>query len=716
MEGFGVAYVRVSTDKQDSESQKSSIKRWELENDCKVGCWLEDVGSRDQAYKRADFQRLMGMVEDGKVDWIVVDALDRLGVRGVYELGRIVCTLQENDVQLVSISEGVLTDEDMTTEIFATIASARSRDEQVQRSSRSIRGKIDAVKRGEFQGGNPPFGFDVLCVDAQGKEKWRVVYEGHYQRVKITPDGMRVQYDGKDNFPVREHGETLRLVPSIITQRIETVRNIFKWYATEAISLRGICTRLNEMGIDPVFGKGWYSSKLRPLLENPVYVDGVASWNKVGHGRFLEFVDGGLQKVERSKGRVKAGRVRDSSDHITSDTPGEGLISQETWDLVQAKLKGIITPPKAPKNPQLWLAGFLYCAHCGKPMHAWHSKKEKACSYTCGSYRLMGKSNPYGCRLHRTQQKVIERLIDRYLAETESSLDLSLNPKTDEDSLVQMLEEDSDSRRMEFLQGVVSLWKAVRGAGATPPSGKPWTVTTLKEAYTEASSGASESQRAELQAKEAEFNTLVEQFKHLKSQRAIDRANEEMLKLEEVINALEGSLKPVEDLGERVECLRDELVGLQERINSARETLEKARPRQKAQALSKVISRIELHYEHRQAGSQDRSILDRVVIIPVLGDQKEYGGLSSGNMDRDFRRESLPERDSITKVLTRTFDSVEIDTVKRELGMVKDLANSACSMLPQILELREQGISKAEIGRRLGVSRKSVERAIRNHG
>jgi DNA-directed RNA polymerase specialized sigma24 family protein len=67
----------------------------------------------------------------------------------------------------------------------------------------------------------------------------------------------------------------------------------------------------------------------------------------------------------------------------------------------------------------------------------------------------------------------------------------------------------------------------------------------------------------------------------------------------------------------------------------------------------------------------------------------------------------------IWETFARTFTSEDIDSVKRNLGQVKDLARPASSFQKELLALHGQGLSMCEIARRLGLHRKSVARAIR---
>jgi hypothetical protein len=69
-------------------------------------------------------------------------------------------------------------------------------------------------------------------------------------------------------------------------------------------------------------------------------------------------------------------------------------------------------------------------------------------------------------------------------------------------------------------------------------------------------------------------------------------------------------------------------------------------------------------------------------------------------------------RDSIAKVLGQTFDAREIDAAKQGLGQVKDLSHSAWGKVPEIMRLRQEGKTMAEIGRRLGFNYKAIARAL----
>jgi hypothetical protein len=592
-----------------------------------VSLWLEDGGSRDVAYKRPEFQRLLRLVEEGRVRWIAVDAQDRFGVANNWELGKFICHLREHNCELWSVSQGCLSSDDAFTSLMAAVGSVQSRHEQLDKAQRSIRGKLQQARAGEFTGGTPPFGFDVICVRPDKSVKWRVLYEGRFKRAQIWPDGRRVRFDGRRNFPGRDKGDKLRLAPSVDAERVAMARKIFGWLATEAINVYQLCRRLNALGISPVIGKAWYPTRLIPQLRNPAYVIGCTVYNKRGFGRHLEWLDGEYSPVPKVNDRAKTGRKRAVNQFIYPDQPGQGIIDQETFDKVQAKLAaGPHRASSAPRNGGLWLAGLLWCGHCdgvgasGGRMMGWHARLDKACpySYTCPSYRHYGPANATGCRLHRVNQKVIERLLGQYLTEAGTSLQalMDVTAGDDGEEILSGLLQEEEGKRLLYVRELTRLWREVRDSGARPTAGQPWAADSLLAAHRSQAGRRRAELSKQLAAKEAELGRWVDQFANLTNQLAVEQANQKMEALGAEIVALREQLAP---LDARVEQLRAELVTLEKRISEAREALAGDSNRRKAQAVRTVISRILCKFRYVQAGSLRRSILTEVRFEPVEG-------------------------------------------------------------------------------------------------
>lgn len=234
------AYVRVSSDQQDSTRQRRSIEDWAKRNGVSIVHWfIDDKGKnpRDKSDKRLDFQRLLKLIRTGAVDVVVVDSQDRFGVKDNAEFWKYVSELRDNGCELWSVAQGLLSGEDDASVMVSTVGALTSTREQKEKGFRSLEGRIKTVRAGKYQGGNPPYGCDVVCYDASGSPKWRLIWTGNFQRLKINPDGTEQRFDGKNNLPGRDTTDVLRVQPSIRKDRLKVVRQIFDWYSKRTYRL-----------------------------------------------------------------------------------------------------------------------------------------------------------------------------------------------------------------------------------------------------------------------------------------------------------------------------------------------------------------------------------------------------------------------------------------------------------------------------------------------
>ena len=625
----GVAYLRISTDNQDMASQKASIQRWLTRHNLSVQVWYEDIGSRHEAYRRPEFQRLMQRVRAGEIDWVIVESMDRFGVRDSFEFGKFASELRDNDVELWSAAAGCLTSSDYATEIMTTVDSVRSRDEQLERSRRALRGMAQAWESGRYNGSYPVYGFDVACLGADGVERWRVIYEGHSKRVKVYPDGRRERYDGKANFPARDQSERLELAISLDQKRVEVVRQIFHWYTTESITYGAIANRLNDLGIAPLYSQAWYGNRIIGILKNPAVLVGKPVGNKQGHGSFFSLRGGKLTPAPTKRGRALNYRPHDPTDFIYPKEWGEGIIDRDVWDAAQAKLRGIHSTRRSPRSPELWLGQFLYCATCNLRKTGWTQATHKdPYSYVCGTFRRFGKHNKTGCRLHRVKHSEMVPLVEKWLADTEQKLEevLAVQPSLG----AEQFEADLDRVGEEYCRLVTTVWQVIKKWGVQNPSGRPWAPNTLADAFKLHAPTFQHKQRAALKKAKKKYEEATEKYLELPERaRAVVRKKLDAMEVE--IAELEESLRPMD---EQLAELRGVLDVAKERVRVAREACQGTSQRQKAQALSKVLARIVCHHEHYQskpkkaqtkgqrqrAEGYDRSRLSRVVFEPIVGE------------------------------------------------------------------------------------------------
>jgi DNA invertase Pin-like site-specific DNA recombinase len=621
------AYIRVSTDRQDAQRQRAAIEAWAKARGYVITAWFEDLGySRDLPHRRPDFLRMIAAIEQDQFGILIVDHRDRFGVRDQYDFGRWASILRDHDCELWSVAQGHLTGDDLGSQVIGAVESGKSSAEQVDLSWRVLGGMKLFAEKGEWLGGIPPYGYDVLCVAPDGSPKWVVRYNGHNTRLRIWPDGRVDPYDGRDNFPPKDLTDRLFLTPSD-PERVDTVRLIFHWWTSESISVRGIATRLNDLGIPPVFGQAWYHFRVRKLLQNPVFASGLPSWGKESQGRFYTLERGERVRVKWVKGRPPGSRIRDRADHITPRDPqvqGQGLVDPAVWEAAQVKLAQLKGKSRAPKSSLLWISGLAYCWRCHTRMAGW-TKDGGHRTYVCSSYRTYGRHNQYGCELHQVRHDVLEHYIDRYLADTGQAIETVLHANAED--LPELEDQETDARRVAYIKALHALWRAVRQAGKSPPDGQPWSLQTLVRVYQEdVGPDQLAAVQAKVAAKLAEMDRLVEQFAALTSKLAQDRANKRMETLEREINELQEQARPL-DLA--ATATREELERREQATRAAREAMAGDSNRRKAQALGRVVARIVCRFDTELVKGRMRSFLREVTFEPLLGEVVSYAAEGS---------------------------------------------------------------------------------------
>jgi len=102
-------YYRVSTDKQDVESQKAEVEKWvaKLDPQPESVRVIEDSGISGSTTKRPGYQELLRLANEGEIDTIVCYKLDRFS-RSANEAIRTLLDLDDKGVAFVSVTQAVL--------------------------------------------------------------------------------------------------------------------------------------------------------------------------------------------------------------------------------------------------------------------------------------------------------------------------------------------------------------------------------------------------------------------------------------------------------------------------------------------------------------------------------------------------------------------------------------------------------------------------------
>jgi DNA invertase Pin-like site-specific DNA recombinase len=624
----------VSSDKQDSSRQRENIEAWAARNGLVISHWYEDSkgkNPRDLADKRVDFQRLMNFAEAGAIDAIIVDSLDRFGVRDAYELGHYIHLLRNCGVELWSVTQGNLSASDAATILNSTVGAITSTNEQQEKAHRSLTGKRRRALKGLYVGGYPPYGLDVVCFGADGAEKWRLVWIAHYERLKIMPDGTEQRYSGKHNTPAHDSTDELRYRPSIRVERIEIVERIFKWYADEAISPSQIATRLNEMSVDPVFGEAWNKQKIKQLLKHPIYV-GIPTVNKRGSARHLEFVDGEERPVSWEKGRPKAGRNRKAEDWWQPEEPEfPPIVSVETFDVVQERLKKNAekyrnSKRRTPRTASFWLRNLLFCAKCNQPMRAWNCQGYR--SYFCGTYGTYGKVNPTGCRSNRMKAEVVEKLVEEYLQETNQKIaELLKATESREWEATSPLKGELGQKYEELVTVYFRISLTVRNGDSNMPDEqpKPKDFDELVSIYKMILRQRKPELERQLAKLDEQHTALVDRMLSLspRAKVANKKVNDRIVAVEVEMERTRGEL---EDASVQFDEIINEMTERKAAIQSARKAIRNdSAYRRKTELVSRVIDRIVCHFRDTDGrGNKPRSKLTKVAIFPVGGDSATF--------------------------------------------------------------------------------------------
>ncbi|MBL8830350.1 MAG: recombinase family protein [Planctomycetaceae bacterium] len=656
--GNGAAYIRVSTDDQDTHRQHTSIDAFLTDTGLSIPRQFrfEDTDwARDEAKKRPEFQRMLKAVEAGLIQWIVSDRQDRFGTKDKYEFIAFMHQLREHRCIFLTVDGKVFTDDNMMSFIEGGMNAETSTREVQEKSWRVVKDRIERAKRGDWLGGYPPFGCDVVCFDQGMREKWRVVFLGKRKRLRVWPDGRSERFDGKNNFPAADNNDILQLRPSQENERIKTVCFIFETYAGQTIAPLRIAKLLNKMGVKPLADR-WTHNNVVDVLRNPIYL-GTQRTFGVFNGKYFDLQDGELVLSSDKKQRR-----RKQSEWVMSGQLFPEMIDKTIWDRVQEKLSKTPDKKRAPKNPNLFLTGLLHCAHCGKKMKAWAVRREYLCSSygkTVSAYDVADA--PQSCDRNGIAHADLMDLIKQYVADVgkeletfiqvykTGNLDL-LKPYYEKHSQNISLVTASIDRMAEMCDAATGNlavpnpalgifdprwgWSCDildRVAHDTSPdavenlSKHDEALKELQERYRGFFHQSEEQRRTRLERLEREASVLGDQIMNLpkSAKRQIERQGRKLVQIEQQMDRLEAELKNYSDEVDAV------MAGLSDHLNvttAARAALEgdgTTEALKMAEAVRHVIKEIRLEFEPTGKKWPKTQPIAAIIVSP-LGEETKY--------------------------------------------------------------------------------------------
>lgn len=345
------------------QTQKALLTQYCQEHHMEiVDCYCDD-GWSGTNFNRPAFQRMIGDIEGGKVNTVIVKDLSRFG-REYAQMGLYIeHYFEEKGVRFLSLAENIDSSQGLNNLVlpFTNVINslyARQASEKTKAAHRA------RAKNGMFLGSRAPYGYQKdpsdrhhLIVDPEAAEVVKEIFRmfadgiGYVRMTKILRERNILNpqaYFNQNNPDYYKHSDYWR--------------KPFDWHATS----------------------------VRAILNNPVYL------GKLTFGK------------TKTKGFFDKRRVAtEESDWIVVEHTHEPLVSQELWDTVHQMMKarrrengsGHVQP----------FAGLVKCAGCGSSLNASYDKKKgKYTGFSCWVYKNYGKQR---CTSHAIGWQTLNRLV-----------------------------------------------------------------------------------------------------------------------------------------------------------------------------------------------------------------------------------------------------------------------------------------------------------------
>ena len=345
------------------QTQKAILTQYCQEHHMEiVDCYCDD-GWSGTNFDRPAFQRMIGDIEAGRVNTVIVKDLSRFG-REYAQMGLYIeHYFEEKGVRFLSLAENIDSSQGLNNLVlpFTNVINslyARQASEKTKAAHRA------RAKNGMFLGSRAPYGYQKdpsdrhhLIVDPEAAEVVKEIFRmfadgiGYVRMTKILRERNILNpqaYFNQNNPDYYKHSDYWR--------------KPFDWHATS----------------------------VRAILNNPVYL------GKLTFGK------------TKTKGFFDKRRVAtEESDWIVVEHTHEPLVSQELWDTVHQIMKarrrengsGHVQP----------FAGLVKCAGCGSSLNASYDKKKgKYTGFSCWVYKNYGKQR---CTSHAIGWQTLNRLV-----------------------------------------------------------------------------------------------------------------------------------------------------------------------------------------------------------------------------------------------------------------------------------------------------------------
>jgi site-specific DNA recombinase len=404
-------YLRCSTENQSDsipQQRREVVKYASQHGFVVVDEFADEAVTGTRVKGRLEFQRLMAeaLSPNPRFRTILVYDSSRFSRGTPFEAIKLMQQLLENGVELVSVTEPPLgNDMDYLMVAFRQLG-AHAVVKKI--SENTIRGQKTRAQNGTWNGGQPPWGYDLEYFNPQGVGYARIRALESGERHVLNTDGSVERVLHKREKLSRSDKDRTRLVLSD-PSRVETVRRIFRLYTREGWGYKAIADLLNREGIpSPRNGNysskasaGWSRSTIKSIIDNKHYL-GDAIWNQRTSAKFHRVIGG--ETVPRPLVEKEKNVRNGPAEFFVSPDAHLAIIDRETFEHAHRLQRNRRTAPPhrtgRSKNSRYLLSGKIRCAcghsYIGQPVNKGTRRRDgsrvKTFYYMCGAYAAKGTS------------------------------------------------------------------------------------------------------------------------------------------------------------------------------------------------------------------------------------------------------------------------------------------------------------------------------------
>src|SRR5262245_21614478 len=195
-------YYRVSTDKQDLDSQATTVEKWlgdlpEAKKPKSVTVY-KDEGISGRTMNRPEFQQLLADASAGKLDTIVVYRLDRFS-RNATTAIKLLLSLDEAGVAFISVTQPVL-NLGHENPFRRTMLAAFAEIAEIERETivARVRAGLDAARKRGVRLGAPAKVSGEKQREARSLKAQGLSYKAIAQRLELSVGSVHKLVNGAD--------------------------------------------------------------------------------------------------------------------------------------------------------------------------------------------------------------------------------------------------------------------------------------------------------------------------------------------------------------------------------------------------------------------------------------------------------------------------------------------------------------------------------------